>query len=129
MKSTSYLFLAIIFIFSGIVTAQEETETNKREPGHNNTNRFKQLYEEFSTPNMFRTASGAPGPNYYQQQADYVMDVELDDKNKKINRERNNYLYTTILPTNWNTYGYNWTKTKELKNSKSPLIESIRCTT
>ena len=40
--------------------------------------------EEFSTPNMYRTASGAPGPAYYQQQADYKMDIELDDENKKI---------------------------------------------
>jgi hypothetical protein len=29
--------------------------------------------------NMFRT-SGAPGPTYYQQQADYKIDIELDDK-------------------------------------------------
>ena len=33
---------------------------------------------------MFRTASGAPGPAYYQQQADYIINIELDDANKKI---------------------------------------------
>ena len=33
---------------------------------------------------MFRTASGAPGPAYYQQQADYKINIELDDLNKKI---------------------------------------------
>ena len=33
---------------------------------------------------MFRTASGAPGPEYYQQQADYKINIELDDINKKI---------------------------------------------
>ncbi|RZP11108.1 MAG: M1 family peptidase, partial [Flavobacteriales bacterium] len=49
-----------------------------------NTNKFRQLYQEFSSPNMFRTASGAPGPAYYQQQADYKINIELDDKNKKI---------------------------------------------
>ena len=48
-----------------------------------NVNKFRQLYQEFSSPNMFRTASGAPGPAYYQQQADYKMDIELDDENKK----------------------------------------------
>ena len=42
------------------------------------------MYEEFSSPNMFRTASGAPGPAYYQQQADYIMEIELDDQNKRI---------------------------------------------
>ena len=31
------------------------------------------MYDEMATPNMFRTASGAPGPAYYQQKADYKM--------------------------------------------------------
>ena len=33
---------------------------------------------------MFRSGSGAPGPAYYQQQADYKMNIELDDVNAKI---------------------------------------------
>ena len=34
-----------------------------------NTNKsyFKQLYDELPTPNAFRTASGYPGFQYYQQ--------------------------------------------------------------
>ena len=40
---------------------------------------FKQLYQELPTPNSYRTASGAPGHEYWQQQADYVIDVTLDD--------------------------------------------------
>ena len=42
------------------------------------------MYQEFSSPNIYRAASGAPGPAYYQQQADYKINVELDDKNKMI---------------------------------------------
>jgi hypothetical protein len=30
------------------------------------------------TPNRIRTAAGLPGPDYWQQQVDYRMDVELD---------------------------------------------------
>ena len=41
------------------------------------------MYQEFSSPNMFRTAAGAPGPAYYQQQADYKMDIELDDRKQE----------------------------------------------
>ncbi|MCC7331968.1 MAG: M1 family metallopeptidase [Flavobacteriales bacterium] len=44
--------------------------------------KFKQLYEEFATPNVYRTASGAPGYLYYQQKADYLIDVEIDEKNQ-----------------------------------------------
>jgi hypothetical protein len=64
-------------------TAQDKTAT-PREPGHGDNNKFSQMYDLLATPNMFRTASGAPGPAYYQQQADYKIDVELDDKNTKL---------------------------------------------
>ena len=43
-----------------------------------NTNKFRQLGQELPTPNVYRTASGAPGHEYYQQQVDYDMDIELD---------------------------------------------------
>lgn len=46
--------------------------------------KFKQLKEELPGPNPYRTASGAPGAEYYQQQADYVIAIELDDENQKI---------------------------------------------
>lgn len=123
MKLSKLILLSALFLFSGIVSAQDETDTTKREPGHYNTNRFKQLYEEFSTPNMFRTASGAPGPHYYQQQADYVMDIELDDKNKKIIGSET-ITYSNNSP---DVLEYLWVQLDQnvrAKDSKSPLIES-----
>jgi hypothetical protein len=122
MKIANSLFLAVLFLFSGIVAAQEETDAQTREPGHYNTNRFKQLYEEFSTPNMFRTASGAPGPNYYQQQADYVMDIELDDKNKKLTGTET-ITYSNNSPDKLEFLWVQLDQNKRAKDSKSPLIE------
>ena len=49
-----------------------------------NNSKFKQLHEELPTPNVYRTASGAPGHEYYQQTADYIIDVELDEINNII---------------------------------------------
>jgi len=49
-----------------------------------NYNKFKQLKEELATPNVYRTASGAPGHKYYQQKASYVIDLTLDDKKQTI---------------------------------------------
>ena len=49
-----------------------------------NNSKFKQLHEELPTPNVYRTASGAPGHEYYQQTADYTIDVELDEINNII---------------------------------------------
>ncbi len=44
--------------------------------------KFEQLGETLPTPNTYRSGSGAPGPNYWQQRADYVINVEIDDTNQ-----------------------------------------------
>ena len=46
--------------------------------------KFRQLEEILPTANAYRTASGAPGHGYWQQRADYVIDVELDDERQRI---------------------------------------------
>ncbi|MEL6906161.1 MAG: M1 family metallopeptidase, partial [Planctomycetota bacterium] len=52
--------------------------------GDERPDRFAQLRTELPTPNTYRTASGAPGHEYWQQQVDYVIDVALDDENQSI---------------------------------------------
>jgi len=42
--------------------------------------KFEQLGTMVPTPNSYRSASGAPGPKYWQQKANYVIDVEINDK-------------------------------------------------
>ena len=46
--------------------------------------KFRQLEEILPTPNHYRTASGAPGEAYWQQRADYEIEVELDDEQQRI---------------------------------------------
>ncbi|MBK8831650.1 MAG: M1 family metallopeptidase [Saprospiraceae bacterium] len=48
------------------------------------TNKFEQLGTMLPTPNSTRSASGAPGAAYWQQKADYVMEIHLDDNKQKI---------------------------------------------
>lgn len=55
-----------------------------REAGHTDVSKFRQAYDIFATPNSFRTASGAPGPAYYQQQVDYKMELRLDDQQARL---------------------------------------------
>ncbi|TRZ41410.1 M1 family metallopeptidase [Robertkochia solimangrovi] len=83
MNNLKYLLLAVCLLGYSFGQAQEK-KAEEAKSGHTNTSKFKQLYEEFASPNMFRTAAGAPGPAYYQQQADYKMDVELDDEVQKL---------------------------------------------
>ncbi|MEZ5070426.1 MAG: M1 family metallopeptidase [Bacteroidales bacterium] len=47
-------------------------------------NKFRQMRTDFATPNAYRTASGAPGALYWQQQANYIMEVELDDDKQQL---------------------------------------------
>ena len=79
MKKIGLLLFSIVFITS-VNFAQE----SKTKAGHTNKNKFKQLKELLPTPNLQRTASGAPGLKYTQQKVDYTMDIILDDTNTRI---------------------------------------------
>ncbi|MFT7407434.1 MAG: hypothetical protein ACI8YW_001047 [Flavobacteriaceae bacterium] len=96
MKKITYMVTSFLMLFAAVLVAQEQAQEASKE-GHTNQSKFRQLYEEFSTPNNYRSASGAPGPDYYQQQADYKMDVTLDDKNAKIYGEET-ITYTNNSP-------------------------------
>lgn len=56
----------------------------KNNPGSNHGNRFEQLGTILPTANEYRTASGAPGPKYWQQRCDYDIVCELDEPNRKL---------------------------------------------
>ncbi len=68
------LFLSLSLIIVVCLPGQIDLQKDK----------FRQLKEELATPNVYRTASGAPGHEYWQQKADYVMEIELDDENQRI---------------------------------------------
>lgn len=97
MKKITYVFRSFLMFFAVVAFAQAQETEAVKEGGHTNQSKFRQLYQEFSTPNSYRSASGAPGPNYYQQQADYKMDITLDDKNAKIYGEET-ITYTNNSP-------------------------------
>jgi len=123
MKRT-FQFVAFLCCMSmGFAQAQETPKTNKTD--ERNPDKFKQMYDLLATPNMYRTASGAPGPEYYQQQADYKIDVELDDKNQRL------YGSETITYTNnaKEALDYLWVQldqNEKARNSNSPLVENSK---
>ncbi|WP_190811626.1 M1 family metallopeptidase [Flagellimonas sp. S3867] len=119
MFKIKYCFASMLFLFGALAVAQEEGE-EKKEPGHYNQSKFKQLYEEFATPNTYRSASGAPGPDYYQQRADYKMNIELDDKNAKINGEET-ITYFNNSPDDLEFLWVQLDQNVRTKDSKSPL--------
>ena len=119
MKILKYFLCAFLFVSAS--TFAQEDKQQERKPGHTNENKFKQLYDEFSTPNMFRTGSGAPGPAYYQQQADYKMDIEIDDATAKLYGEET-ITYTNNSPDNLKYLWVQLDQNMRAKDSKTPLI-------
>ena len=107
----------------GAFAQEVKTEEKKRESGHYDENKFRQMYTEMATPNMFRTASGAPGPAYYQQKADYKMNLELDDKNKKLYGSET-ITYHNNAPESLEYLWVQLDQNIERPDSKTPLAES-----
>ncbi|HNR73599.1 MAG TPA: M1 family metallopeptidase [Cyclobacteriaceae bacterium] len=69
-----HLFLLTCFFLVGLTTLAQQTWQGK----------FEQLDQQLPTPNSYRAASGAPGINYWQQRADYDIDVELNEDTQLI---------------------------------------------
>jgi len=66
--------------------------------------KFEQLGTMLPTPNSYRSASGSPGHEYWQQQADYNISVTLDDINQTITGSET-ITYTNNSP---DPLGYLW---------------------
>ena len=118
MKKIGLLLFSIVFI-----TSVNFAQDSKTKAGHTNQNKFKQLKELLPTPNLQRTASGAPGLKYTQQKVDYTMDIILDDANTRI------YGNETITYHNNSddSLAYLWVQLDQnmrAANSKTPDIQS-----
>ena len=120
MKQKKYLALALAVLFGGFSFAQEAEKPEEKPQGHINTNKFRQLNQEFSTPNEYRTAAGAPGHAYYQQKADYKIDLELNDAEQRISG-RETITYYNNSPDDLEYLWVQLDQNVRAKDSKSPL--------
>ncbi|WP_396218278.1 M1 family metallopeptidase [Flavobacterium sp.] len=123
MKKLHLIVFLIFASFTAFAQEVKKEETKKEPQGHTDINKFSQMYAEMATPNMFRTASGAPGPAYYQQRADYKINLELDDKASK--------MYGSETVTYYNnapeSLDYLWVQLDQniaRRDSQTPLIDS-----
>ena len=74
------LLLPFLLLLSIAIKAQQLPTS----PNFKANDRFEQLGTALPTPNTYRTASGAPGKEYWQMRADYDIKVELDDEKRRI---------------------------------------------
>lgn len=88
-------------------------------PGSNHGNKFEQLGPAYlQDVNEYRTASGAPGSKYWQQRADYNIDVKLDELNTTIE----GFETITYFNQSPNELNYLWLQLDE--NQHDPNVES-----
>ncbi|PRY89771.1 M1 family metallopeptidase [Mongoliibacter ruber] len=75
-----HLFTAFALLLGLLITAPVSAQWTEQ----NHAERFEQLGPMLRSPNVYRTASGAPGHMYWQQKADHEIEVELNDENQSI---------------------------------------------
>ena len=114
------MFLRRIFLFALIAVLSTIAFGQSKS---NPSDKFRQLDEILPTPNEYRTASGAPGNKYWQQRADYEIDVELDDANQRIiGKEK--VTYKNVSP---DSLDYIWLQVDQnlfAKDSETALTET-----
>ncbi|MBA3892276.1 MAG: M1 family metallopeptidase [Gemmatimonadales bacterium] len=92
------LLLRLLPLFSASALSAQQTST----AGAPDTSVFRRL--ELPAPNSIRTGSGTPGPDYWQQRADYVIRATLDTSARSLRGEAR-ITYTNNSP---DTLRYIW---------------------
>ena len=77
-----FSFVAGLLAVASLANSSSAQPVPNRKYGQED--KFRQLEEILPTPNGYRNAAGEPGPEYWQQNADYVIDVKLDDEKQHI---------------------------------------------
>jgi hypothetical protein len=104
-----------LFFASAGLIATANAQNIQNNPGSNHANKFEQMGTTLPTPNEYRTASGAPGPKYWQQRCDYDIKATLDEKNLKLTGSET----VTYFNNSPDVLTYLWLQLDENQHSKS----------
>lgn len=106
MKS-NFLFCLVLL---ASIAARAQLQNNS---SSNHANKFEQLGTILPTPNEQRTASGTPGPKYWQQKVDYDIKCELDEVNNRLTGSEK----ITYFNNSPETLSYIWMQLDENQHS------------
>jgi hypothetical protein len=108
---TATLFFVSLNSTAAIVQSKGEFE-----------DKFRQLDEVLPTANIYRTAGGEPGHEYWQQQVDYLIDVSLDENKRRLTGSES-ITYTNNSP---DTLRFLWLQLDQNRFSKDSMAELTR---
>ncbi len=111
-NSQRHFIPALIILFAVVSVKAQQTNTNK----------FRQMYDLLPTPNTYRTASGAPGHQYWQQQVDYDIKITLDDEKQLISGEE----WITYHNNSPDALNYLWVQLDQNIRAKNSLRKQTR---
>ncbi len=113
-KSSLFLTL-LISIFSFTAFAQEVDYGNQH------------LFDQFTyrQGNVYRTASGKPGPEYWQNSADYILDATLDEKSETVSGNVTIH-YTNNSPETLNFIWLYVEQNRFTENSRGTLTTPVQ---
>lgn len=111
-----FIYILSLALITSSLNAQETEE--KFYPSGN---KFRQMGTAFNTPNAYRTASGAPGQLYWQQQVNYRISIELDDAKQKISGEE----HIEYINNSPDELTYLWVQLDQNMRQKESLTKAI----
>ncbi|WP_436514625.1 M1 family metallopeptidase [Ekhidna sp. To15] len=114
MKNSFLLIVAFLVGTVALAQDQKQKDTEWEQ-------KFEQLGTMLPTPNVYRTASGAPGHQYWQQKADYKMKIVLDDNNQTITGSES-ITYHNNSPDDLEYLWVQLDQNMRARDSDSPLI-------
>jgi len=115
----------LVFILMA-VTLTANAQDIRNNPSSNHGNKFEQLGTILPSPNEYRTASGAPGPEYWQQRADYDITCSLDERQQVLTGSET----VTYYNNSPDVLTYIWLQLDEnehssINNANYPLSSSL----
>ena len=128
--------LAVALVLATTISVVHAQSLNEKPiEKFNQVDKFRQLEEVLPTPNTYRVASGAPGHRYWQQQIDYVIDVEINDETQLLTGSEEitytnkspdvlRYVWLQLDPNIRHPHSDSFT-TQTVKDSKRMSIDSI----
>lgn len=91
----------------------------RNNPSSNHGNAFEQLGSILPDPNVYRTASGAPGHGYWQMRVDYEIDARLDEADLRLHGSE----WVTVFNQSPDPLNYLWLQLDE--NEHNPSSSSV----
>ena len=102
-KTLQTIGCLLLFLFFTGTAYSQRTATS------NHGNAFEQIDAVLPTANQYRGIDGAPGPEYWQQQADYKIECTLDTENQRLDGTET----ITYYNNSPNTLKYLWLQLDE----------------